>query len=121
MAILGRTGNDKIGGPALSETEYEMLLVERERIDAKIKEFEQEHRRGSVKVIRTKGGAGRSVDIFSLRYDAYFGSSDHAYWRTIFSGSVIDIIEFIEVMLRDFPGVLESLKESVVADGAPDA
>lgn len=104
--------DERIGNSAiLSAEEYDKLIAERDFLDARIKEYESEHRRGSVKVIRTKGGYDRKVDVFSVRYDKSLGETIYPHWKTLITKeSISDIIKFLDTMARDIPAVLDAIK-----------
>ena len=96
-------------GSSLSQEEYEELIRQRDEIDRRIGEYENECRRGTVKVMH---GTRKEKDVFSLRIDSFLGKRDHARWRTIISaGSVLEMAEIIDVLSEDLSRVRDAFRE----------
>lgn len=100
--------------PALTDEEYAEALILRDKLNAQISEYENETRRGSLKVFRTKCGINRDHDGFSIRYDWHLGARVLPHWHTITTlDTERETLEFLRVMARDFPAVYEGFKSKM--------
>lgn len=95
----------------MSDEEYVKACELRDTLNKKIAEYENEFRRGCVKITRTKCGFDRNDDGYSVRIDHRLGRENGAYWKTLYtSKSTADTLEFLRVMARDFPAVYAAFK-----------
>ena len=103
----------------MTPAEYVMALRQREALNNAIREYEQEFRRGCLKVNRTLMGPHRERDGYSLRVDYRFDRGDgRAYWKTVFTTeSREEMIHLLERISEDAPLVLEGFKAGEINAG----
>ena len=103
----------------MTPAEYVIAIRQREALDNAIREYEQEYRRGCLKVNRTLMGTRRERDGYSLRLDYRFDQADRRpYWKTIFSTeSREEMIRLLECISKDAPQVFECFKAGEIDAG----
>lgn len=91
----------------MTTAQYYELKKEQARINKEISEYENEHRRGMVKLIHSRSGYCREKDSTSLRVTF----NDDKSWHTITTQETgFDFVPLIETLAHDLGELANALK-----------
>ncbi len=101
---------------SLNDDEYIEAVKLRDKLSKQIEEYENECRRGIVKVCYFKSHSkyAGSGDCYSLRYNAAFGNDKAAYWKTLHrEDTPEEMLRFLTALSADLPLLVSAYKEKI--------